>query len=244
MDPLQLRETEVIETLKKLAGCEFTVIGGYATNAYALPRFSVDCDIVVKGKKEAERIGRVLKSLGYATTAAGDAPYSGSFERYEKDTGNGFKVSFDVMIKEILDRQSGAAFSVEWVFKHSKTRELRGKTILEKLKLRIINPDALFVMKAVCARPSDIRDVFRIGPKVEDKEWAREELKKMAKPAGISRVLKTRGSPVGRICVQGPERVLRAVDSRQFRDGLQGVYGKVDEKVFEKHRKALRELLE
>jgi len=229
MDPLQLREKEVFETLKALEKlkADFVVIGGYATNAYALPRFSVDCDIVVKNMKGAGQIRAALTKLGYATTAAGEAAktYGGSFERYEKELGNGFKVSFDVMINEILDRQSGAVFSVEWIFEHSKLRELRGKTILGKLRLRIINPDALFVMKAASARPSDIRDVFMLGPKVEDKEWMNTEITKRVRPATAQRILKT-------------------TDSRQFRDGLQGVYGKVDEKVFGKHRKALFVLLQ
>ena len=35
---------------------EFTVIGGYAVNAFTPPRFSVDCDIVVKDPKTMRRI--------------------------------------------------------------------------------------------------------------------------------------------------------------------------------------------
>ncbi len=34
-------------------------------------------------------------------------------------------------------------------------------------------------------------------------------------------------------------QIREKINSRQFKDGLQGVFGFVDEKAFEKHRKAL-----
>ena len=56
MEQLQLREKEIFETLKKIKKSNFIVIGGYAVNAYTLPRFSADCDIVIKNRKELEEI--------------------------------------------------------------------------------------------------------------------------------------------------------------------------------------------
>ncbi len=53
---LSMREKEIFETLKSLKSCNFVIIGGYSVNAYALPRFSVDCDIVIKDKSELEKI--------------------------------------------------------------------------------------------------------------------------------------------------------------------------------------------
>lgn len=47
-DLFSLREQEIFRILKEISECEFVLIGGYAVNAYALPRFSVDCDIVIK----------------------------------------------------------------------------------------------------------------------------------------------------------------------------------------------------
>ena len=52
MEQLQLREKEIFEMLKKIKKRKFVVIGGYAVNAYTLPRFSVDCDIVIKDNDE------------------------------------------------------------------------------------------------------------------------------------------------------------------------------------------------
>jgi hypothetical protein len=48
-----------------LKGCDFVIIGGYAVNAYTLPRFSVDCDIVIKDENELRKIEEVLLGLGY-----------------------------------------------------------------------------------------------------------------------------------------------------------------------------------
>ena len=63
---LQLREKEIFETLKRMGKFKFVIIGGYAVNAYTLPRFSVDCDIVVKDKEELMEIEEVLVDFGYA----------------------------------------------------------------------------------------------------------------------------------------------------------------------------------
>jgi len=199
------------------------LVGGYAVNTYALPRFSVDCDIVVRGRKEAKKIGLALKELGYATaeTAEKDIPYGGSFERYEKELEDGFKVSVDLLIKGVHDRQTAATFTADWIFENSETRELRGKTITKRLSLRIIDLDALFVMKAVSARKTDIRDVFMLAPKVGDSGWVKQGI---AAKCDLKERL---------------ARILETVNSDQFRDGLQGVYGRVDDKVFEKHSEAI-----
>ena len=62
---LQLREKEIFETLKKMSKFKFVIIGGYAVSAYTLPRFSVDCDIVVKDKEELKEIEEVLVNFCY-----------------------------------------------------------------------------------------------------------------------------------------------------------------------------------
>ena len=65
MELLQVREKEIFEALKALKGCKFAIIGGYAVNAYALPRFSVDCDIVVEEEQDLEEIRKRLEARGY-----------------------------------------------------------------------------------------------------------------------------------------------------------------------------------
>lgn len=178
MELLQLREKEIFETLKKLRKFKFVVIGGYSVNVYTLPRFSVDCDIVIKGKDELKKIEDALKKINYKKedNNKNKSSYYGDFCRYEKDLKDGFKVSIDILIKEVFDRQTNTIFSSEWIFENSGIRILKGKTINEELRLRIINSDALIVMKIISCRSTDIRDVFMLISQIRDKNWIKQEI--------------------------------------------------------------------
>lgn len=224
MDNLQIREKEIFETLKRIEGSRFVVIGGYAINAYTLPRFSVDCDIVVKDKKETNKINKILIDLGYSKTDNEDVQYFGVFERFEKEIKESYNVSIDILIKEVIDRQTDVVFSAEWVFDNSESRKLRGKTVSEDLNLRIINIDALFVMKFICCRSTDIRDIFMLAPYIKDKKWVKEEITK--RYDFKDRFLK----------------IKEKITSKKFKDSLQGVFGYIDNNVFEKHQKAVLRL--
>jgi len=223
MDPLQLREREIFETLKKLKKFRFVIIGGYAANAYTLPRFSVDCDIVIEDTDESRKIEGVLIKNGYAKVLSPKMreAYHSAFERYEKDLGNGFRVSIDILIAEVSDRQTMAVFPAEWIFSNSSIRTLKGRTITEALKARIVNIDALFVMKFISCRATDIRDIFMLVPNVVDKDWIMNEIS-------------------SRYNFDAPFIKIEAkITSKQFRDGLQGVYGLLDGVAFEKHKNAV-----
>ncbi|MEK6941114.1 MAG: hypothetical protein AABW49_04420 [Nanoarchaeota archaeon] len=225
MEQLTLREKEIFATLKKLRNHEFVVVGGYAVNAYTLPRFSVDCDVVIKDKSVLQGISRALFEVGYDKIKNHHGiPYDGGFERYEKNLGKNFKVSMDILIGEILDRQTNAKFSADWVFEHSAVRQLQGKTFSERLKLRIIDADALFVMKFIACRQTDIRDLFFLITLVKEKLWVKKEISERYD-------LKERLS-----------KILHQINSKQFKDELQGVFGMVDGKIFERNKKLLSDL--
>lgn len=223
MEQLQLREKEIFETLKKIRKSNFAVIGGYAVNAYTLPRFSVDCDIVIKSAKELKKIEKTLLELGYKKEKnySDEFSYGGNFKRYEKELSQNFKVSMDILIEEVFDRQTKAKFSADWVFDNSALRTLQGKTISEQLKLKIINADALFAMKLICCRQTDIRDVFLLINYIKNKEWIKKEVSERYN-------LKDRLS-----------KVISKINSKQFKDELQGVFGMVDDKLFERNKKLI-----
>lgn len=223
MEALQRREREIFETLRHLKEFSFVIIGGYAVNVYTLPRFSVDCDIVVKDEQELSRIKTVLLALDYAETKSNELQYS-AFTRFEKVLEQNFSVSIDSMVREVKDRMTKAIFSAEWIFKNSDVRFLKGKTIAEQLKLRIISSDALVVMKFVCGRATDIRDIFMLAHLIKDKKWVWQEIHQRYNFEERFQKIK--------------EKVL----SKQFKDGLQGVYGYIDHKTFEKHAKAILDL--
>lgn len=225
MEQLQFREKEIFETLKKLKNCEFVLIGGYAVNAYTLPRFSVDCDIVIKKMEELEKIEKCLFDLNYIKVKnPPKISYLGNFERYEKEIEKRFKVSVDILIGEVLDRQTNAKISADWIFENSELRNLRGKTISEDLKLNIINTDALFVMKLISCRLTDIRDLFLLINFLKDKKWIKEEVSKRCD-------FNVRLS-----------KLITKIKSKQFKDGLQGVFGIIDEKSFERNKNMISEL--
>jgi len=221
-----LREKEIFETLKKIKDSEFVLIGGYAVTSYTLPRFSVDCDIVLKNIHELKEISRKLIEIGYKKEEIDKTtlPHYGNFERYEKVLANNFKVSIDILINEVSDRQTGISFSAEWVFENSEIRSVKGKTINEKLKLRVANPDALTVMKISACRINDIRDVFMLALHIKDKKWIKEEISK--KYNFNERFLKLK----------------EKINSKQFKDGVQGVFGLIDNKLFERHKKEILDI--
>ena len=76
-------------------------------------------------------------------------------------------------------------------------------------------------MKFVTGRISDIRDVFMLALKIEDKGWIRQEISKRYDFARRFEIINNK------------------ITSQKFRDNLQGVYGFVDAKLFERHKKAL-----
>ena len=225
-DLFSIREEEIFKAIKWLKDYEFVLIGGYAVNAYTLPRFSVDCDIVIKNRKELNKIEKSLTEADYheEKNYSNEIPYKGNFKRYEKELGNNFKVNIDILIEEILDRQTNAKLSAEWIFENSNLKNLQGKTISEQLKLKIINADALVAMKLISCRQTDIRDIFLLVSSVKNKEWIKKEVLKRYN-------LKDR-----------LVKVLSKINSKQFKDELQGVFGMVDNKLFERNKKLIGEL--
>ena len=222
-----IREQEIFNILKKIKGCDFVLIGGYAVNAYTLPRFSTDCDIVIKDSNELNKIVKILINAGYKKdNPAGKFSYSGKFSRYEKILETNFSVSIDILIGDVSDRMTGAVFSAEWIFKNAIKNRLNGKTIIEELQLKILRIDALIVMKTISCRATDIRDIFMMLPKAKDDEWIKKEIK-------------LRYNLNNRIT-----KILEKIDSKQFKDGLSGVYGNIENKLFEKHRKILEKYME
>ena len=134
------------------------------------------------------------------------------------------EVSFDILIGTVLDRQTGAEFSADWVFTHSAMRLLRGKTITNDIKLKIVNCDALITMKFVSGRNTDIRDIFMLMPQAVNIEWISDEATMRCDFSARYKKIKDK------------------IISPQFKDALQGVYGYVDKNVFEKHKHKFLEI--
>ena len=63
-----------------------------------------------------------------------------------------------------------------------------------------------------------------LAPNIKNKEWVKEEISKKY--------------DFDKLFLKVEEKIT----SKQFKDNLQGVYGIIDDKVFEKHKKAILEL--
>lgn len=226
MEKLQIREKEIFETLKKLKNIEFVIIGGYAVNPYTIPRFSVDCDVVLKDENELKKLSKSLEENGYIKkpTPKVDLPYHGDFIRYEKDVIENIDASFDILFKEVFGRNNKVSFNADWIFENSSLILLKGKTITDKIKLRVINIDALIVMKFISCRETDIRDIFMLTSKAKDPKWIKDEI---IKRYNFDEKFK---------------KIKDKITSKDFKNNLQGVYGKIDDITFERYKKALLNL--
>ena len=138
---LELREQEILAMLEKLKDLDFVLIGVYAVNAYTQPRFSVDCDLVVKNTSQAGKIKSVLSKEGYKEKKINpDTPYIGEFLCLSKKV-DGFAIPFDIMIGSVIDRDTKLKFPAEWIFNNSKRSMLTGKVSISKIELMIASPD-------------------------------------------------------------------------------------------------------
>lgn len=219
---LDERERVVLETLKRLPKPKLVLIGGYAVNAYVPPRFSIDCDLVVLGG--LGKIETILRKEGYKKSESGKTPY-GSYVRYE---GFPSKVSFDLMIGSVTDRDTKITFEDELFEEHSRKRTTVGKTAPVRIEMRIADPELLFAMKFVSARRQDIRDLFMLAG--EDLQWSL--VKRLVLEKCTSELITKRA-----------ELITSDIGSKDYRDSLQGPYGKVPDGKFEHCKKSLLEFV-
>jgi len=220
MEQLALREKEIFTTLNAIKNFEFIVIGGYAVNAYTQPRFSIDCDIVVKNDEELKKIDSKLIEQGYVlqdNTKLKSTPYYGEFRRYEKEIQKNFSVSMDILIGEVHDRQTDSRMTANWIFANSENKKLVGKTIMQDLNVKIVTVDALTVMKLLSCRKTDMRDIFMLATSLTDVNWIKKEVD-------------------SRYGFEKRMKILREyIHSENFRNSLQGPFGKIDEAIFQEH---------
>lgn len=209
------REKEILDTLKKLTVFRFVLIGGYAVNTYVQPRFSLDCDIVVLHKEDAQKIKQTLEQEGYKEKAINpNIPYAGDFLCLEKEIGS-VMVPFDIMIGSVIDRNTKQRFYADWIFEHAQKRKLTGKMTRIELDVTVANPESLILMKLAAARKSDFRDIFMLSEKDIDTDFVLKHVHEYNLQHKVA-------------------AFISSVTDSSFRNNLQGVFGKVDDKQFNK----------
>ncbi len=217
------REKFLFSVLKQISGkADFVVIGGYAINAYALPRFSIDCDIVVQNRKSSEQIRKLLENAGFKERASGKPPYVGGFVAMASKEP---QATFDILSGAVEDRLSGTIFPAEMIFENSSKRAIFGKGSPMQLSCRVADPELLFLMKACPSRSTDIRDLFMLSS-------IKLDIEKMCKMAKQINAKIDAG------------KILSKIGSKGFLNALQGVYGKLPAEQYEKTLKKARKNIE
>ncbi|MGQ0535610.1 MAG: nucleotidyl transferase AbiEii/AbiGii toxin family protein [Methanobacteriota archaeon] len=223
MIQLPVREKAVLETLQKAPKENVVLVGGYAINAYVPPRFSIDCDLVVLG--DSSKVEALLKGEGFVKAEKGDVP-DGSYVRYEREKE---RVSFDLLIDVVLDRQSGVSFDTPLFEKHSKTRTTVGRVNPIRIEMRIADPELLFAMKFVAGRRQDVRDLFMLAGENLDWNVVTEILRERCKPEFIEKRVKT---------------IRKGFEGENYRPSLQGAYGKMPDRKYEECKAKLAAFLD
>jgi hypothetical protein len=216
------KEKTALETLAALPKNEIVLVGGYAVNAYAPPRFSADCDVVVLGNPEP--VESELERRGFAKSDEGDVPY-GSYIRYERTDD---KASFDLLVNSLVDNRTGIVFEGELFKTYSSIRRTVGRLVVTMVQTRIVDPELLFTTKFVPARRQDARDMFMLSGISADWSLA-ESLIRRKCPADVI------DSSLGRI--------KEIIEAPQYRDQLQSAYGLVPNELFARCKKNLGSLM-
>jgi hypothetical protein len=220
---LDARESIIIKTLQRLPREDVVLIGGYAVNAYVPPRFSIDCDLVVLDS--SSKLESLLKEDGFRKVAEGDVSYGG-YVRYEMEK---VKVSFDLLKKSVVDRDTKIAFEGQLFKKYSAARTTVGRSVPTRIRMRIADPELLFAMKFVSARKQDVRDIFMLA--AGNMNWNL-----------VSEILSAKCSR--ELMEKRIHAIRRDVQSTSFRDSLHGPFGRMPNERFELCKRRLVQYLD
>jgi len=160
------RENGIIEVMKKLAGFNIIVVGGYAVSARAMHRFSVDCDIVIR-KDDLEKIAGVLAGEGFERTVTRegfDNEYGGEFVRYAKKI-DGLPVSIDLLVSSLVCRTTGASWGFDYMLGNSDRVIIAG--VESSIECTVPSRELLLAFKIHSARKTDLRDIVML----RDADW-------------------------------------------------------------------------
>lgn len=211
---LESREALILQILRELHK-DVVLIGGYAVNAYVPPRFSIDCDLVVFN--EIKEVMEILLKNGFEETEKGVIPYG----EYVRFTRRREKISFDLLLNSVLDRDTGVIFESSLFKKYSKERITVGRANPARIQMRIADPELLFAMKFVSARRQDVRDIFLLSG--TELNWS--SVKEIIEEKCSKELIKER------------IRLIKAkVTGRNYRNSLHGAFGRIPDRTFEKCR--------
>lgn len=202
------RETDILKALKTLVETklDFVVVGGFAVSGLTRHRFSVDCDVVV-ARRELEKLERILEREGFTKhveRAGFDEVYGGEFTSYKKEVEE-LPVTFDLLVGSLVCRATDAAWSFDYIKKHSIQANIAG--IETSVTCRVPEKELLIALKIHSARKADIRDVVMLRERA-DFEKVLKHLRKGREEALRDQII----------------RVIQALKDPRLVDSLKGVF--------------------
>lgn len=168
---LTARETEILRILQIIYPDreKFTIIGGYAVDAYSpLPRYSVDCDIVIS-KSDLDLFTKIFDNNGFGDP---ELMYNNELEgletrRFKKLVG-GEAVSIDLLIDGVRCRQTEAIWTQQEIKLQSINRRIVG--VNDSVPSNVATLELIIAMKLHSGRDADLRDATMIS---DSADWNR-----------------------------------------------------------------------
>jgi predicted nucleotidyltransferase len=164
---LVAREAEILRVLNVLheARVKFTLIGGYAVDAYSpRPRYSVDCDIVIP-KEQLDNLLSLLSEQGYRKGEVYHNELEGvETRRLSKRVGEE-EVFVDLLVGGVRCRQTTAVWKEEEVRMASK--ELRVVGVNGSVLSNVAAKEMLIAMKLHSGRDPDLRDIVMLESRTD-----------------------------------------------------------------------------
>jgi hypothetical protein len=223
---IQERERLCLELLRKLPQ-KFVLIGGYAASSFDFPRFSVDLDLVIRGK-DVELFSGILKGEGFRLVKdVGDFSkfYKGRIMKFEKKV-DVLPVSADLFIDMIQARQTDAAYSFEYLWKNSEIRKVVGIGVKDNVEARVANREMLIALKINSMRMADQRDIISLCNGSIDVTKVLKHLKRVDEEKILNHI----------------DILVTTLEKPESKDSIKGVFGISDQvykKIIDKAKKEI-----
>jgi len=224
---IQEREKVCLELLRKLPQ-KFVLIGGYAASSFDFPRFSVDLDLVIRGK-DVELFSEILKGEGFRLVkdVGGFSKfYKGRIMKFEKKV-DVLPVSADLFMDMIQARQTDAAYSFEYLWKNSEIRKVVGIGVKDYVEARVANREMLIALKINSMRIADQRDIISLCNGSIDVTKVLNHLKRVDEEKILNHI----------------DILVTTLEKPESKDSIKGVFG-ISDRVYKRIMdKAKKEIL-
>ncbi len=203
---LTSREKEILQVLRTIYPYRdrFTLIGGYAVDAYSpLPRYSVDCDVVIS-KSKLDEFSDLFLQNGFKERSQIYLNKSEGLEAWEfVKLVNADNVSIELHLDGVKCRQTEAIWTETEIKSNASERRVVG--VSGSVLSNIVSKELLVTMKLHSGRDADLRDVTML---MESIRWFKVE--DFARRGNIQKVIDQLTADLEKIEKPGFEQELKA----------------------------------